>query len=98
MCICNPNGLQYFLKIYQNCGMAELDKEDIVLKNQIADRIQYLRNKTGLSQTDFAKKYDIDRQLINRWESKNNKRGITIYTINKFCKMINIPLNEFFNF
>lgn len=78
--------------------MAELDKEDIVLKNEIADRIQYLRTKTGLSQTDFAKKYDIDRQLINRWESKNNKRGITIYTINKFCKMINISLNEFFDY
>ena len=77
--------------------MAELEKEDIILKNKIADRIQSLRIKTGLSQSEFAQKHDIDRQIINRWES-NNKRGITIYTINKFCKMIGISLKEFFDF
>lgn len=78
--------------------MATLEKEDIILKNQIADRVQHLRNKTGLSQSDFAKKHDIDRQIINRWESKTNNRGITIYTIKKFCNMIGISLNEFFDF
>lgn len=78
--------------------MAELDKEDIVLKNQIAERIQYLRNKTGLSQTEFAKKHEIDRQILNRWESTNNKRGVTIYTIKKFCNMLGIKLQEFFDF
>ncbi len=77
--------------------MAELEKEDIILKNKIADRIQSLRIKTGLSQSEFAQKHDIDRQIINRWES-NNKRGITIYTINKFCKMIGISLKDFFDF
>jgi transcriptional regulator with XRE-family HTH domain len=78
--------------------MAELEKEDVFLKNQIADRIQYLRVKTGLSQSDFAKKHDIDRQIVNRWESKTNKRGITIYTIKKFCNMLDISLKEFFDF
>lgn len=78
--------------------MAELDKEDIILKNQIADRIQYLRNKTGLTQTEFAKKHEIDRQILNRWESTTNKRGITIYTIKRFCNMVGITLNEFFDF
>ncbi|MEO5777374.1 MAG: helix-turn-helix transcriptional regulator [Flavobacterium sp.] len=78
--------------------MAELDKEDILLKNQIAERVQFLRNKTGLSQTEFAKKNDIDRQIINRWESKTNKRGITIYTIKRFSNMIGISLKEFFDF
>lgn len=77
--------------------MAELEKEDIILKNKIADRIQSLRIKTGLSQSEFAQKHDIDRQIINRWES-NNKRGITIYTINKFCNMIGISLKDFFDF
>lgn len=78
--------------------MAELEKEDIILKNQIAERVKYLRNKTGLSQSDFAKKNDIDRQIINRWESKTNKRGITIYTIKKFCNMVGISLKDFFDF
>lgn len=78
--------------------MAELDKEDIILKNKIAERIQLLRIKTGLSQSEFAQKHDIDRQIINRWESNNNKRGVTIYTIKKFCNMLNITLKDFFDF
>ncbi|WET03922.1 helix-turn-helix transcriptional regulator [Flavobacterium sp. YJ01] len=77
--------------------MAELTQEDNILKIKIAERIQSLRLKTGLSQTDFAEKNNIDRQLINRWESLKNKRGVTIYTIQKFCKMINITLQDFFD-
>lgn len=77
--------------------MAELTKEDTILKIKIAERIQSLRLKTGLSQTDFAEKHHIDRQLINRWESLKNKRGVTIYTIQKFCKMINVTLQDFFD-
>ena len=61
--------------------MAELDKEDIILKNKIAERIQVLRTKTGLSHSEFAKKHEIDRQILN-----------------KFCKMINISLQDFFDF
>jgi transcriptional regulator with XRE-family HTH domain len=78
--------------------MAELEKEDIELKNKIAERIQFLRIKTGLTQSDFAKRHEIDRQILNRWESTKNKRGVTIYTINKFCKMIDISISEFFKF
>jgi transcriptional regulator with XRE-family HTH domain len=78
--------------------MAKLAKEDILLKNKIAERIKFFRLKTGLSQSEFAKKFDIDRQILNRWESKNNSRGVTIYTIQKFCSMIGITLNEFFDF
>lgn len=78
--------------------MSKLTSEDTVLKNKIAERIKFLRMKTSLSQSDFAKKYDIDRQILNRWESKSNKRGVTIYTINKFCNMLGITLKEFFDF
>ncbi len=76
--------------------MAQLSKEDIQLKNAIADRIRELREKSGLSQTEFAKKHDLDRQHINNWESKNNARGVTIYTIARFCKMVGVTLEEFF--
>jgi len=78
--------------------MAELEKDDIILKNQIAERIKYLRNKTGLTQTEFANKHEIERQILNRWESTTNKRGVTIYTIKKFCNMLGISLKEFFDF
>ncbi len=77
--------------------MAEQTEKDIKPKNKIAERIEFLRIKTELSQTDFAKKFDIDRQIINRWESVKNKRGITIYTVQKFCNMIGITLKEFFD-
>ncbi|WP_188050786.1 helix-turn-helix transcriptional regulator [Flavobacterium sp. GP15] len=77
--------------------MAELTKEDIVLQKKISERMEFLRNKTGLSQSDFAKEHDIDRQVINRWESTKNKRGVTIYSINKFCDMINITIKDFFD-
>jgi transcriptional regulator with XRE-family HTH domain len=77
--------------------MAELTKEDIILKIKIAERIVFLRSKTGLSQSDFAKKHDIDRQLLNRWENAKNKRGVSLYTIRKFCKMVDITLKDFFD-
>lgn len=78
--------------------MAELEKEDIILKNQIAERIKFLRNRTGLTQTEFANKHEIERQILNRWESTTNKRGVTIYTIKKFCNMLGISLKDFFDF
>ncbi len=78
--------------------MGELKNEDTILKNKIAERIKFLRMQTGLSQSEFAQKYDIERQILNRWESKNNKRGVTIYTIQKFCNMIGIKLKDFFDF
>jgi transcriptional regulator with XRE-family HTH domain len=81
---------------WQNCGMAKLTEEDIILKYAIAERIAELRAATGLTQIEFAKKHDIDRQILNRWESKKNARGITIYTVMRFCGMLGITLAEFF--
>ena len=34
----------------------------------IADRIQYLREKNGMTQTDLAKKLGISRSAVNSWE------------------------------
>lgn len=77
--------------------MAELSKEDIIFKNKIAQRIESLRLKTGLNQTKFAEKHDIERQTISRWESQKTKRGVSIHTVRKFCEMINITLKVFFD-
>ncbi|MUV04607.1 helix-turn-helix domain-containing protein [Flavobacterium rakeshii] len=77
--------------------MAKLTKEDIKLKNAIAQRIEALREDTGLSQSEFAKEHAIDRQAINRWEDREGERGISIYTIRRFCKMVGITLTQFFD-
>lgn len=34
----------------------------------IADRIRYLRDKMGLTQTDLAKRFGISRSAVNSWE------------------------------
>lgn len=87
--------------------MSELTKENIILANKIADRIKILRLLyAGKRQVDFVEKYNVEKQEISRWEShvKRNKktekiegRGITIYTIEKFCNLIGITLYEFFD-
>lgn len=95
--MCYPNGLHKNARIYQHCGMSDFNPQDTQLKKAIAERIRELRERTGLTQSEFASKHEIDRQLLNRWESINNRRGITIYTIRRFCSMIDISLSEFFN-
>lgn len=78
--------------------MSKLTVEDIKLRDKITQRFINLREDTGLNQSDFAKSNEIDRQLVNRWESFNSTRGVSIYTIKKFCSLplINISLREFF--
>jgi len=87
--------------------MAELTEENIILANKIATRIKQLREETtGPIQMDFVRKYNVEKQIINRWEShiKTNPktgaksgRGITIYSIQEFCNIIGINLVEFFD-
>lgn len=77
--------------------MSKLTKDDIELRNKIIQRLINLRESTGLSQSEFAKLHDIDRQQVNRWESFESDRGVTIYTINRFCALLKITLQEFFN-
>ncbi|WBL22323.1 XRE family transcriptional regulator [Zunongwangia sp. HRR-M8] len=87
--------------------MAELTQENIILANKIATRIKQLREeKTGPVQMDFVRKYNVEKQIISRWESHikiNTKtgaksgRGITIYSVEEFCKIIGIKLVDFFD-
>lgn len=77
--------------------MSKLTEDDIKLRNNITQRFINLREKTGLNQSDFAKQHEIDRQQVNRWESFEVERGVTIYTINRFCTLVKITLKDFFN-
>lgn len=77
--------------------MSRLIEDDVKLRNQITQRFINLRESTGLTQSEFAKQHEIDRQQINRWESNQVERGVTIYTINKFCRFFKMTLKEFFD-
>lgn len=77
--------------------MSKLKPEDIAFNKQIALRIKELRVKHNPNQSKFAETHFIDRQMISRWESTNDQRGVSIHTIHRFCNMINISLKEFFD-
>lgn len=77
--------------------MTESANQKKDLNDKISKRIKSLREKVEPIQSKFADDNMIDRQIVSRWESTTNKRGISIHSINKFCKMIKISLLEFFN-
>lgn len=87
--------------------MSELSKENVALANNIAKRIKALRQEdTGMKQMDFVRKYNVEKQTISRWESQikiddktgiKSGRGITIYSVSEFCKIIGITLTDFFD-
>jgi len=73
--------------------MRKLDEDDIKLKKKIAERIKALRKATGKGPSQFASEIDKDKQSQSRWE----KEGASIFTINKFCNEIGITIFDFFN-
>lgn len=77
--------------------MSSLSNDDIELRNQITQRLIDLRKSTELNQSDFTKLHDIDRQQVNRWESFESERCVTIYTTKKVCTLLKITLQDFFN-
>jgi transcriptional regulator with XRE-family HTH domain len=77
--------------------MSKAKKEDLIFNKKVARRLKELRVNSNPIQSQFAKENLVDRQLLNRWENENNERGISIHTIRRFCKMIDIPLKKFFD-
>lgn len=73
--------------------MRKLDEDDIKLKRKIAERIKVLRKATGKGPSQFASDTYKDKQSQTRWE----KEGASIFTINKFCNELGITIYDFFN-
>ncbi len=77
--------------------MGRLDKDDIIFNQKIAKRLKALREEIQPVQSHFAKTHNIDRQILSRWENSNDKRGVSIHTLRRFCDLINISLKDFFD-
>ncbi len=77
--------------------MARKETDEFQLNQQIASRIRELRIKCEPIQAKFAKENLLDRQLLSRWESTTDERGVSIHTIKRFCNMIGISLADFFD-
>lgn len=77
--------------------MGGLSRDDIIFNQKISLRLKKLREEIQPVQSQFAKEHHIDRQILSRWENPNGKRGISVHTIRRFCKLIGISMKEFFD-
>lgn len=67
----------------------------MTVKIRLGKRIQYLREKAGLSQKELALEADLDRSYIAGIES--GRRNVSIVNIEKISNALKMPLREFFN-
>ncbi len=65
-----------------------------MIKEQLGQRIKYLRNEKGISQEKFALSIDMDRSYYASVES--GKRNISITNIHKIANGLGITLEELF--
>ena len=66
-----------------------------MIKETLRKRIRELRNKSGLSQEQFALLIDMDRTYLASVES--GKRNISLENIKKIADGFNISLSELFD-
>lgn len=62
---------------------------------QVGFRLKQIRMSLGLSQLQFACEYDLSRSYLADLE--NGKRNISISTLDKILKTLNISYLEFFD-
>lgn len=74
--------------------MADANKER--LKKRIGERIIELREAQNLSQIDLAKRLDIDRQAMYRYEVGGADPRIS--TLTKIAEALSVTLSDFFDF
>ena len=65
--------------------------EQKILK-QVGSKIRALRNETGLSQEDFAKKVDLDRTYIS--DIERGERNVSILNLFKIAKGLKKPASS----
>jgi transcriptional regulator with XRE-family HTH domain len=64
------------------------------IQEKVGQRIRELRYAKDLSQEALAHLADLDRTYITSVE--NGKRNISILNIEKICKALKVPIEEFF--
>ena len=65
-----------------------------MIKEQLGQRMKYLRNEKGISQEKFALSIDMDRTYYASVEI--GKRNISITNIHKIANGLDITLEELF--
>ena len=67
-----------------------------MIKTQVGKRIKQLRNRLGFSQEELAFRSGVHRTYIASLEV--GRRNISVVTLEKIVKALEISLSEFFNF
>lgn len=67
-----------------------------MIKEQVGNRIKELRNVLGISQEELGFRSGVHRTYIASLEV--GKRNISIVTLEKIVKALEISLSDFFNF
>lgn len=77
--------------------MGKLRAEDIILRDQIKERLKELREKASQNKSGLANDIEVDRQNFQAWEKIDSTRGPSIYSISRICKAFGITLKDFFD-
>ena len=67
-----------------------------MIKKQVGNRIKQLRNSLGISQEELGFRSGVHRTYIASLEV--GKRNISIVTLEKIVKALNVSMSDFFNF
>ncbi len=76
--------------------MTEESMNKIVGKNVRRYRLLYNANVGSLTQKDLAEKIDVSVSLIGCLESKKISQGISLFNLYKISKVLNVPIEKFF--
>lgn len=80
--------------------MKDLNSEDI--NDIIGKNIKYYRKLYNLevkkmTQEDLAETIDVSTALIGNLESEKISQGLSIFTLYKISKALNVPIQNFFD-
>lgn len=67
-----------------------------MIKTKVGKRIKELRNRLGISQEELAFRSEIHRTYIASLEV--GKRNVSIETLEKVVKALDVSMSEFFKF
>ncbi len=63
------------------------------MNQTIGDKIKFLRNQKGLSQSDLAKKLYFSNRTISNWE--HNLREVSVSNLEKLAQFFQVPIDYF---
>ena len=75
----------------------KLSEEEKELLRNIGFKIQFLRKKAGISQTQLAEKSNLSDSTISHLES-TNPYAVSIPALNRIAVALNAPVKSLFDF